>query len=173
MRQAVTLFGFAALLSLVLVWELTTPDPGFDQGLDNAPPRAAPSEPAPATEIDADMLSGFADAAARRPLFSPDRRMASKPATAATVAVDALPRLTGVIVGPTGGVAIFSGPDGRPRRTITGDTIGRYTVRDITPGRVTVSGPGGERVLRPTYATTSTTVSGGPNGAASSQEFVR
>ena len=42
-----------------------------------------------------------------------------------------LPRLTGVIVGPLGGLAIFASNDGKPHTVAEGDKIGNFTVRTI------------------------------------------
>jgi hypothetical protein len=56
-----------------------------------------------------------------------------------------------VVVGPTGSRAIFAGADGKSRAAAEGDAVGAFTVQAIGPGRVTLSGSDGDRVLRPTH----------------------
>ena len=62
----------------------------------------------------------------------------------------ALPRLSGVVVGPGGASAIFSDDDaGRLVVLAPGDAIGGYAIRAITPGEVVLEGPKGRLVLMP------------------------
>jgi hypothetical protein len=84
-----------------------------------------------------------------RPLFSRDRKPTppeAKPGAPRTLA--ALPRLTGVIVGPFGRTAIFAGTDGG-KAIVAGEgaAVGQYTVQSIQPGGVTVTGPLGEQMV--------------------------
>lgn len=84
-----------------------------------------------------------------RPLFNPDRR----PDPSASGGNDTgLARLTGIMVSPSGSVAIFAGrPGGKPVVVEQGGRIGAFVVGSIADGAVTVTGPDGRRVLRPTF----------------------
>jgi len=115
-------------------------------GLDKAPPGA----------FEAEALLDMTASISGRPLFNPARRPPpGKPAVpSGSAPADALPRLTGVIVGPAGGRAIFAGGSGKSRTAAAGDNIGGgFRIRSIEPGRVTLLGPEGPRVLRPAYGT--------------------
>jgi hypothetical protein len=117
-----------------------------------ATPAAAPqgTQAAPGTES----LTALAPRLLGRPLFSPGRRSAPaapEPPAAGATAPD-LPRLAGVIVGPSGRSAIFADGAGKPRIAGEGASLGRFTVQTIAPGQVTVTSPEGESVLRPWYA---------------------
>jgi hypothetical protein len=103
-------------------------------------PRVASEDPEDHTD------AWLADVLAR-PLFSRDRKPtppASKAGGSQTLA--ALPRLTGVVLGPFGRTAIFAGTDGAKAVVVNeGKTVGPYTVQSIRPGGVTVDGPQGEQ----------------------------
>lgn len=146
----------AAVLSLALVWEFVAPD-------DEAPPVEA-SVPAasagPGTSkaaqpgFDGEALADIASTATARPLFSPTRRPSAAATTSASgtaVSQGEIPRLTGVIIGPSGGWAIFAGADGKSHAAAAGDAVGAFKVLAIGPGVVTLTGSEGDRVLRPTY----------------------
>jgi hypothetical protein len=164
MRRVASLCGLLAALILVLTWELMAPERGADdpRSLEASPvaPSAAVatgSGEAPPPAFDADALADVAVAIIARPLFSPGRRPSGGPSAAVTTtpggAEHALPRLTGTIVGPAGGRAIFAGADGKSHTAAEGDAVGAFKVRTIDPGAVTLSGSEGDRVLRPTYVT--------------------
>ena len=104
-------------------------------------------------------LADRADRLLERPLFSADRRMPAakegpEPGAAPGAVFDGLPRLSGIVVGPAVRHAIFTDPNGKPVRVSIGAAIGRFTVRAIEPGQVTVIGTEGEQVLHPTFAKT-------------------
>lgn len=82
-----------------------------------------------------------------RPVFSPDRRPPSVPA-AASPGERSLPRLAGVLIGPTQRRAIFAGG----AVLAVGDALGPWRIGEIEEGSVTVLGPQGVQVLRPAYA---------------------
>ncbi len=164
MTRAAVLCGLLATLALVLAWELVAPDRGADvppplggpAAVAPRPGAAAGSASEPMPGFDTDGLAEVAAAINARPLFSSTRRPADQPtrtAAAVTAGADGLPRLTGVVVGPTGARAIFAGADGKSRAMAEGDAVGGFTVRGIGPGLVTLSGSEGDRVLRPTYVT--------------------
>lgn len=167
MRRLVALCCLAAVLGLVLTWEVLTPDDnGAAQPAAPAGPpqsgRAGERKPSPHA-FDAEALADIATSVNRRPLFSPTRRPPNSPdkSVGSTVGRDEVPRLTGVIVGPSGGWAIFAGADGKSHAAATGDAVGAFRVRAIGPGVVTLTGSDGDRVLRPTYVN--------PSGVTSSE----
>ena len=140
--------ALAAALAGILALECSDPEPAPDIA---APPAAAPAGVAapPETALPAGLAARLLD----RPLFSPDRRAAPPAETAADEPSGTdLPRLAGVIVGPGRRSAIFADAAGKPRIAGEGASIGRFTVRAIAPGKVTMTSPDGESVLRPWYA---------------------
>jgi len=167
MRPLIALCCVIAVLSLVLTWELATPEDNplsVDAAEPTGPSRAAVggTDKSSPREFDVAVLADIAASTTERPLFSPTRRPSSRTVNAAgtTARRDEVPRLTGVIVGPSGGWAIFAGADGKSHAAAAGDAIGAFKVRAIGPGVVTLTGSEGDRVLRPTYVT--------PPGVASS-----
>jgi hypothetical protein len=91
-----------------------------------------------------------------RPLFAPSRQPPPVIATAepsvqeATVASTFDMRLTGVVISGSTGTAIFmpSG-GGKPVQAKVGTDLGGWLVRSIDHGAVVISGPDGERRLKP------------------------
>lgn len=99
-----------------------------------------------------DDSSQWADAAVARPLFSQSRRPLADNTVAAVSVPYSLPRLTGVVVGPTGGVAIFASADsGKPTIVRAGDRLGPAFVETIANGQVSLRGPDGLVVVRPVF----------------------
>lgn len=136
------LAGLAAALAGVVGWELW-PSEGA------APLPVLPAfQPVEARAAVAGDVDGWVAKALARPLFSPDRRPAAAGATSGG-AGQAWPRLTGTLVSGAGRGAIFAGP--RPIVVREGGRLDGFTVQLIEPGRVTVRGPDGVRVLRPTF----------------------
>jgi hypothetical protein len=139
-----------ATLSGLVYWEAR---PGARQNAPlRTPPRAAasPASNADRGPTDAALQSWSATILAR-PLFSPSRRPAIGNVLAATPAA-ALPRLSGVLVSASGKLAIFAGPAGKPAILQVGDRLGRFVVRAISDGEVTLDGPGGRQLLHPAFA---------------------
>lgn len=139
----------ASALAALIAWELEGAQPAGDPTGIVAirhPPKA---QPRVASEDPEDHTDAWLATVLARPLFSRDRKPTppdSKPSAAATLA--ALPRLTGVIVGPFGRTAIFAGADGG-KAIVAGEgtAVGAYTVQSIRPGGVTVTGPQGARMV--------------------------
>jgi hypothetical protein len=159
MSRMLALCGLIAVLSVVLAWQLVTPDDttapadaaapaGVLQATGTGADKASPHA------FDADALADIATSITERPLFSPTRRPSSNPdnSTGSADVQAEVPRLTGVIVGPSGGWAIFAGADGKSHAAAAGDAVGAFKVRTIGPGMVTLTGSEGDRVLHPTYA---------------------
>jgi hypothetical protein len=163
MKRVVSLGCLIAVLSVFLMWEVVTQDDNVAPADVTAP--AGPSQTAKGTadkasphEFDAEALADIAASVTARPLFSSTRRpsaVANKSAGSAT-ALEAVPRLTGVIIGPSGGWAIFADANGKSHAAAAGDAIGAFKVRAISPGIVTLTGSEGDRVLRPTFVTSPT-----------------
>lgn len=145
------LMVIATLFTGILAWEIATPTvdgqavvtvPSFEQ---TAPPKMP-------AKRQADDNSRWADAAVARPLFSQNRRPLADNAVAAVSAPYTLPRLTGVIVGPDGGSAIFAGAaSGKPMIVRPGDRLGPAVIETIETGQVNLRGPNGLVVLRPVF----------------------
>jgi hypothetical protein len=173
MRPAAAIACLLGSLCLVLVWEVATPVGGtsswYADGHQNVDAQSlvgggttagTRSARSPVPEADPEALASVAASVIARPLFTPGRRLAGEPVKSAGSAAgqDGLPRLTGIIVGPSGAWAIFAGADGKSRAASEGDSLGAFTVRSIDPGQVTLSGPEGERVLRPAFVSASTVI---------------
>jgi hypothetical protein len=126
---------------------------GADGTAGLAAPRAAPAPPAaPAQAPAMDRSEEWVATILARPLFSPDRRAPLDEAQSSATAPDVLPRLTGVLVSPAGKTAIFANPiGGKPIALREGGRIGGFTVQAIEAGQVTLTGPEGAKVLRPTF----------------------
>ena len=64
-----------------------------------------------------------------------------------------LPRVTGVLVAPGGATAIFAGvgENAKPQVMRVGDRLAGFEVKAILAGEVTLTGPDGDRVLRPSF----------------------
>ena len=158
MRRMVALCCVIAALGLVLSWELATPEDNAASAdavvaADPSQANRTAADKSSPHEFDAEALADIATSITARPLFSPTRRPSnsSDKSVGLTTAREEVPRLTGVIVGPSGGWAIFAGADGKSHAAAAGDAIGAFKVRAIGPGIVTLTGSGGDRVLRPTY----------------------
>ena len=154
-RTTLLLASLAGLLSAALALELLAgPEPDDDPPARPAAPAAAlpPAGPPAGAENADDNLDGPAQSMLARPLFSPGRRPAAVAEGAGGGESDTLPRLAGVIVAPGGGRAIFAQGQGRPLVVAEGGRIGRYVVRAIVPGQVTLSDAERELVLRPSLA---------------------
>jgi hypothetical protein len=137
--------GLAAIVSAE--WQVAGRGPEADPF---APVRhVAKAQPRVASEDPEDHTDAWLATALARPLFSRTRKPTppeAKPGSAP--ALSALPRLTGVIVGPFGRTAIFAGADGaKPVAVAEGKELGPYTVEAIEPGGVRVSGPQGEQLV--------------------------
>lgn len=104
----------------------------------------------PATAAAPDRSGHWASTILAHPLFNPSRH---SPVAAATggAASNGLPRLSGIMISPTGRLAIFSPAGGKPIIAVEGSHIGRYTIHSITPDHITIEGPGGLRIVRTAF----------------------
>ena len=146
-RGAAILLAGAALLAwsawTVVMSGAAAPSPG------PAIARLAPVRP-PALLSRRDRHAD-AEAVLARPLFAPTRRP-SEAAPTLAAAPASLPRLSGVLLNGPNRSAIFAPLDGgRPVVAQVGGQLGAYTIQSIAAGRVVVMGPGGTKVLRPSF----------------------
>jgi len=146
------LLGLAVLLIGTIGFELTT-RVGDDGGMIASTPRPLPTAPKPAAALpvlgkDRQML---VDGLLARPLFATTRRPVVALATPALPPAS-LPRLAGILVHGRSSSAIFAATgEGRPVVVQEGAQVSGHTVQSIGAGQVTLSGPGGQQVLRPTF----------------------
>lgn len=149
-RAGLVLLAVAAMLGAVLAAEIA-----LDQStLVEAPARPTPATPAGGAPVRlADQSPAWVAAILARPLFNTDRRPVAVDAAAGPgVSLD-LPRLSGVMVTASGRRAIFAGSgNGRAVTVAEGGRIGAFTVSRIDNGVVTLTGPEGSRILRPSFA---------------------
>ena len=138
------LAALAACLAGLIAWELEPqPEPGPAASPATAP-AARPGIPAPLPDT-----SSWATVALSRPLFDQARRPSP---TNAVAARPGLPRLAGVLVSGTERTAILVPPDSRAAVTAhEGAQVGAFTVQAIAAGTVTLLGPDGVLVMRPTF----------------------
>jgi hypothetical protein len=118
-----------------------------------APAPAGPDSDAPSTP-DNDALNNAVQTIIARPLLEPKRRPPDVPQAAAQgpTAAEALPRLAGVIVTPSDRRAIFAPASGKPLVATEGARVAGFVLEHIGPDGVTMSGAGGQKVLRPSHA---------------------
>ena len=137
----------ASLLASAIMLELDTAQPTEDQTGIVPIRHVARTQPHAASEDPEDHSEQWVAVALARPLFSRDRKPTPVVAKAdGGPALSAVPRLTGIVIGPLGRTAIFAGAEGaKPIAVDEGGTIGPFTVRTVSPDRVTVAGPDGEQ----------------------------
>jgi hypothetical protein len=116
-------------------------------------PRIPPgASPEPQQALATDHADDWVAATLARPLFSPDRRPPLDEGPAPAAVPEILPRLTGVLVSSSGKTAFFAGDaGGKPIAIREGDRIATFTVQVIAAGQVTITGPGGKKVLTPVF----------------------
>ena len=141
--------GLAVLLAGLLAYEYLTwlPAPETSGAFLRLPPTVQPATVAPR----ADGWQEWVPIILSRPVFSATRRPRSVPA-AVGAAVLGLPRLSGVLVAGSQRRAIFAAPTGGKAIVVAeGGRVGDYAVQSIAAGSVTLIGPDGPVVLRPTF----------------------
>jgi hypothetical protein len=153
MTFATCTFSTVALALMgVIAAELAT-EAGTQQSVPDAAPQLLLPASSPPQERLEQQEQGVTRAmnAVARPLFSPDRRPPSPDAAPAVVASNTLPRLAGTLVIPGRKQAVFEtgskDAGSKPAVVGEGDRVDAWTVEAISPGRVTLAGPDGPRVL--------------------------
>jgi hypothetical protein len=148
MDARIGLLGFGCLLFGAVIF--------FELSADGVEPHAKVEIPPPSPAVTAERTAGrpkideLADAALSRPLFSPTRRPPDQAPGESTAVQDiAGKRLTGIIVDPDRKLAVFAVSGGKPLILTIGDTVDGWHIESISPGEVSLSGPGGTRSLQP------------------------
>jgi general secretion pathway protein N len=118
-------------------------------------PVPPPSHASAAPEQHEPDVQGWKASNLARPLFSRSRRPPPPlaPAFAAAAPPPLPPRLTAVLVGPSGSSAMFvASGSAKPITVHEGGQVGPYRIRRISPGEVLVEAPDGEHLLHPAFA---------------------
>lgn len=125
---------------------------GNEDTMPFTPPNTPPARAAALRELPSGQDREWAGILLARPLFTPGRRPASAPVTA-TPAAAAIPRVTGIIVegGQRSVIFAASGEKTRPLVLKEGAEVNGFTIVSIEDSQVTVMGPAGRRVLRPSF----------------------
>jgi hypothetical protein len=90
------------------------------------------------------------ETALARPLFSSTRRTPQSPTGDGAADTDLSDkRLTGIITAPGHHIAIFAVKDAKPMILAEGETVSGWRIEAIGPIEVSLSGPGGNKTLRP------------------------
>jgi hypothetical protein len=157
MRWRRCLLGSAVALSAVVVLEAESnsirPLPAADAAA--RPQFRVSSKPMPTSAGPTESRKDDVASILARPIFSPSRRPEATPietppaAAAPSAPVAPLPRLTGVVTTPRDRLALFAAAEGKVTELVEGESIGGYVIRTISPNEVILSGPDGERALRP------------------------
>ena len=119
----------------------------------NVPSRLSPVESAAAIAA-AEPIKAWTAVIGDRPLFNPDRRPEISAMSGAVVSGQAEPpRLTGILITLGDARAIFAGTaEERPVVVVKGMKIGPWQILEIDAEKVRISGPDGERTIRPRFA---------------------
>jgi len=152
-RGLAAILGLGALLAVTIALELSggVADDGGVMISTPRPDSVMPSRPA-TPPVANDDLQALTDGILARPLFSSTRRPAADAPSGPAPSPASLPRLTGIMVHGVARSAIFAATGGgRPVVVQAGGQVGGYTVQSIDAGQVTLGGPGGSQVLRPTF----------------------
>ena len=141
----------AAALSAVIALETMAPAPP-DIAVEPKAPLAARQADAPTGASAAELEESVRPILAR-PIFAPSRRPIPVAAAAAILAPDTadLPRLSGVIITAASRFALFAPVQGKTVAVAPGGSIENYMIRSIGLNEVILSGPAGERALRPSF----------------------
>ncbi len=146
LSMAAVVAGLAAVVGL----ELRT-GTGDEGTMDLTPPSAAPSSPlAAAPPAAANHTRDWVQTILTRPLFAPYRRPAA--AMASGGAPSTLPRVAGILLDGGRRSVIFAAAEGgKPQVLAEGADVAGYRVRSIESGQVTLVGPDGPLILRPSF----------------------
>jgi hypothetical protein len=147
MNRLSALLAAAAALVAVIGIELVQAPRGDSSSLQ---PRAA-TEKSPTSGLSVSHAADWVATILARPLFSPDRRPSAEAAMIADHTVSGLPRLSGIMVGPSGRSAIFAAHDSKPIVVAEGGRVGAYTIKSIDPDQVRLVGPHGAQILTPSF----------------------
>ena len=107
---------------------------------------AAPAATQPAPRVELDDLFRVTLA---RPLFSATRRPPQITANSSTDPGLTDTRLTGIVTEPDHRLAIFAVAGAKPVALTEGETVSGWRIDSISPREVSLSGPGGTKILQP------------------------
>jgi hypothetical protein len=152
------LWALAGLLAAGVAAELVWPQ---SDGAGSVVPRAP--QPVLAAAAAPENVGAWSAAILARPLFEPGRRPIAA-ATEARVAASRQepPRLTGILVTAQGSHAIFAGEGEHSTIAGEGAKLGAWQVVAIRPGEVQMTGPDGDRIVRPSFANAPAALSAQP-----------
>jgi hypothetical protein len=145
-RRILYLLAGCLVFGAILFFELGSAG-DWDAMLPEIEPRSDPARAAPPRQEpqSAELL----DAILARPLFNTSRR----PETGAVAAIGDTDlddkRLTGILIKPGRHVAIFAVKDARALIVGEGEAMSGWRIASISPREVALSGPAGEKTLRP------------------------
>jgi hypothetical protein len=95
-------------------------------------------------------IDGLLETALARPLFSSTRRPPQSAADDSAADTDlADKRLTGIVITPDRHIAVFALNDAKPLTLSEGESVSGWRIETIGPIEVSLSGPGGNKTLRP------------------------
>jgi general secretion pathway protein N len=144
-RRVLYLLAGCLVFGTILYFELGSGD--RDATLPEIAPR---SDPAPAVPRRQELRTAeLLDTILARPLFNSKRRPDAGAVAAAGDTDLADKRLTGILIKPGRHVAIFAIKDARPLIVGDGEQVDGWRIASISPREVALSGPGGDRTLRP------------------------
>jgi hypothetical protein len=141
------LAGCVCFAAIVVVEINAAPAPEIE-ATGATPSRAEPRLPPARPELGGEYASMVATILAR-PLFSATRRPAARGDQPAADTAFADTRLAGIVTEPGRRFAIFAPTGAKPLVVVEGDTVSGWRVDSITPGEVSLSGPGGTKTLQP------------------------
>ena len=144
-RTLIALLAACMLFAGVITLEL---QPSNSEEPSVTAPAETPRPPPSPAELP--RIDGLIAAARERPLFSATRRPAEKasPGSAADPDLSDV-RLAGIIVEPERHMAIFAVSGAKPVVRLEGENVKEWRLDSISPGEVSLSGPGGVRTLSP------------------------
>jgi hypothetical protein len=151
-RALAALLGLGILLAGTIALELPR-IVADDSVMISSTPHPLPARPSPAvaTPVARDSRQEAVDDILARPLFAATRRPVAILAGPAAAPAN-LPRLAGILVNGSRRSVIFAALDGgKPVVAQEGAQVGAYTVQSIESGQVTLFGPGGAQVVRPSF----------------------
>lgn len=160
MTRLSVLLALAAALGGVLAFEISG-TPAAEDGAQHGP-AVAPAAPAASVSVSPAAMAGrqdTVDATLGRPVFSPARQPPKAQPAPADTRLDELPRLAGVIL-HAGRRSVIFAPSGAGKAVVAeeGGQVGAYLVEAIAPGQVRLSGPGGTRLVRPSFGVSAASV---------------
>jgi hypothetical protein len=147
-RLALSLLLAGCLAFGAVIFVELAAEGGEHAALPEAAPRANVAPPAQRERIP--QIDRLLETALARPLFSSTRRPPQSATDDGAVDTDLSDkRLTGIVTAPGRHIAIFAVTDAKPLTLSEGETVSGWRIETIGPIEVALSGPGGNKTLRP------------------------